>query len=189
MGDLTSSIRTSLQRPAAFVEVFDSEFKPLVRRLALRVYDPEVAVDIAAETMAEAYLSRAKFRGVTDRELVGWINAIAHKKLARFYRHAATERRALDKLGLQPPTLEIEQHREIMSGLDSGPVYEALTAHLKRLSADQRQALELRIVDEQPYSAVAERLGITEEAARARVARALASLRKALSHHYEEIYT
>ena len=47
-------------------------------------------------------------------------------------------------------------------------------------SAPQREALPLRVVDELPYTDVADSLGISQQAARARVARGLKTLAAAL---------
>ena len=51
---------------------------------------------------------------------------------------------------------------------------------LAGLDAGQREALWLRVVDEQPYARVASRLGISEQAARARVSRALRAIGESL---------
>jgi RNA polymerase sigma factor (sigma-70 family) len=56
----------------------------------------------------------------------------------------------------------------------------ALGAELEKLSGEQRDALQLRVVDELPYGEVARRLGITEPTARARVSRGLRALAVAL---------
>ena len=52
----------------------------------------------------------------------------------------------------------------------------ALAAALGGLSAPERDAVELRVVDELPYDEVAGRLGIQPAAARLRVSRALRRL-------------
>jgi DNA-directed RNA polymerase specialized sigma24 family protein len=56
----------------------------------------------------------------------------------------------------------------------------ALAGALEDLSPQQRDAVRLRVVDELAYPVVAARLGITEQAARARVSRALRVLAVAL---------
>jgi len=45
--------------------------------LARRVFVPEVAVDLMAETFAQAYRDRRQFRGSDDGEAVGWVFGIA----------------------------------------------------------------------------------------------------------------
>jgi RNA polymerase sigma-70 factor, ECF subfamily len=56
-----------------------------------------------------------------------------------------------------------------------------LNRRLSSLPARQREAVALRAVHELPYSEVAERLGVSEQTARARVSRGLSSLRSLLS--------
>ena len=56
-----------------------------------------------------------------------------------------------------------------------------LREQLAGLDRGQRQALWLRVVDERPYVEVAARLGITEQAARMRVSRALRAIAESLA--------
>jgi RNA polymerase sigma-70 factor (ECF subfamily) len=56
-----------------------------------------------------------------------------------------------------------------------------LKLELGRLSDEQREALQLRVVEETPYEEVARRLGVSEQAARARVSRGLRTLQRALA--------
>jgi RNA polymerase sigma-70 factor (ECF subfamily) len=49
-----------------------------------------------------------------------------------------------------------------------------------QLSGAQRDALQLRVVEEQSYQQVAAALGVSEQTARARVSRGLRSLARAL---------
>lgn len=154
---------------------------PLVDRLVRRVYDSEIAVDLAAETIAEVFLQRSRFRGKSDPELLAWLNGIADRKLALFYRKSRIEKRALDTLALSAPVLAPDEHREVLRRIDAGPIRELIREELGSLSASHRDALTLRVVNELPYAQVAARLGISEEAARTRVARALKSLRVALA--------
>jgi RNA polymerase sigma-70 factor (ECF subfamily) len=51
---------------------------------------------------------------------------------------------------------------------------------LETLAPDQREALRLRVVLELDYASVAERLGISQQAARARVSRGLRALASSL---------
>lgn len=182
MDPLVRALRESVSEVERFREIFDARFDPLLRRIVGRVYDSEVAVDITAETLAEAFIQRRRFRGSTDAELVGWLNGIANRKVALFYRKHAVEKRALGRLGIDSPELTEEEHRDVLRRADlpwmRGVVVEALAT----LSEPQRTALKMRIVDEMPYEQIARRLDTTEEAVRARVARALSALRRQLEH-------
>jgi RNA polymerase sigma-70 factor (ECF subfamily) len=182
MDPLAQALRDSVTDVGRFEEIFNSQFDPLLGRLVGQVYDSEIAVDITAETIAEAFIQRRRFRGTTDAELVGWLNGIANRKVALFYRKHAVEKRALAKLGIDSPALSEEEHREVLRRLDMPLMREIVLEGLTSLSEPQRLALTLRVVREMPYERIAIQLDISEEAARARVARALAALRKQLQH-------
>jgi RNA polymerase sigma factor (sigma-70 family) len=147
---------------------------------ARRTYDADAAADLMAESFAKAYLGRRRFRGSTEEEARAWLFGIARRRFAMYVRRGKAERRALRRLGLERPQLvEWEYARiEELAGLDAmrGPLAE----HLGRLAPTQRSAVDLRVVQELPYPDVADRLGISEQAARARVSRALRALGSAL---------
>src|SRR5579863_585397 len=73
----------------------------LLRFFARRTLQPEVAVDLVAETFAQAFADRRAFRGSGDGEAVAWIFGIGRHRLDEYFRHGAVERRALAKLGIQ----------------------------------------------------------------------------------------
>lgn len=154
---------------------------PLVIWFARRTLDAETAVDLAAESFAQAYLSRRRFRGRTRREAAGWLYSIARHQLSRYHRKGRAEYRALRRLGADLPLLEpadIERIEEL-GELDSAR--SALRESMDQLTADQRQAIGLRVIDELPYEEVAQRLGTSEQTARARVSRGLRAMEKHLT--------
>lgn len=183
MEPLAASLHRSVKDPARFEPVFTSQFNALLSRLTHRVYDSEIALDLTAETLAEAFIQRGRFRGTTDGELVAWLNGIASRKLALFYRKQGVEKRALARLGIDSPSLTEEEQRDALRRVDMPLMRQVVRSGLAELSEVQRDALTLRVVDEMPYPRMAAHLGISEEAARARVARALAALRKKLRNH------
>jgi RNA polymerase sigma factor (sigma-70 family) len=146
----------------------------LVRRVLL----PEVAVDLMAETFAQAYRDRRRCRASDDAERVAWVFGIARHCLASYVRRGAAERRALRRLGVERRALhDFEYDRiEELAGLHE------LADHVRDafdgLDGEQRDALRLRVVEERPYSEVAHELGVSEQTARGRVSRALHALRE-----------
>jgi RNA polymerase sigma-70 factor (ECF subfamily) len=74
----------------------------------------------------------------------------------------------LDRLSTEPATAS-----------DASPVWRALG----RLGPEQQRVLRLRLVEERSYSEMAQVLGVKEPAARARVSRALQTLRQAFFNH------
>lgn len=80
------------------------------------------------------------------------------------------ERRALRRLGLEVPVIDSEDEARIVELAGIEHLRAVVRAALEQLSAPQRDALRLRVVDELSYKTVADRLGISQQAARARVA-------------------
>jgi RNA polymerase sigma factor (sigma-70 family) len=146
-----------------------------------RAFDVQIALDLTAETFAQAFASRRKFRGETDATAAAWLFTIAHRQLARYFEDGIVRRKLSSRLaGGVPVVSEAEAERiEELASLDE--LRTVLREQLQALEPGQRQALWLRVVDEQPYAAVAVRLGISEQAARARVSRALRVLSEPLA--------
>lgn len=164
-------LREATIDPVAFSELYNRH-APTVhawfcRRLAW------AASDLTAETFAQAWLSRQRFRDQRDGTALPWLLGIAANVLRSTARRDKVERRARERLGL-PLDLASEDGYTAAEERLSPRV--ALTQALERLSAHERQALELRVVDELPYEQVAERLAIRPAAARLRVSRALRRL-------------
>jgi RNA polymerase sigma-70 factor, ECF subfamily len=159
--------------------------------LTRRTYDAQLAVDLVGETYARALGSRRRFTGdPADAEAVAaWTWGIARNVLGDALRRGQAERRALRRLGAEPPLLEPEELRRIEELADLGSLRVALAGALEELSAEQREAVRLRVVDELDYPAVAAHLGITEQAARARVSRALRALAGALDDLRPQVAT
>jgi RNA polymerase sigma factor (sigma-70 family) len=176
-------LRRSVSQPEAFGDFFDAYFEDLLRYLTRRTCDVEAGLDLTAESFAQAYLSRRRFRGSTDGEAAAWLYRIAKRQLARYFKKGAAEQRALGRLGLEQPELDLETERQIERFASLDEVRTVLSAELNELSPARREALQLRVIDELPYREVARRLEISEDAARARVSRALRELAVALNQN------
>jgi RNA polymerase sigma factor (sigma-70 family) len=159
-----------------FAEFYAANGRRLLVYLARRCLDAEVAVDLMAETFAEAFARRCTYRGGSQAEATAWLYGIARRKLADYFRRGRAEQKAVRRLGMRVPALDdAEQARiEELAGLESLRI--AVREHFERLSAEQRDAVRLRVVDEMPYSEVARILEVSEQTARARVSRGLRRL-------------
>jgi RNA polymerase sigma factor (sigma-70 family) len=151
----------------------------LLRFFVRRTLQPEVAVDLVGETFAVAFARRARYRGHDDREALGWIYGIARHELSDYFRRGVVERRALQRLGVERAPLTQTDYERIEDLASVASHRAALMEDLAALSLEQRQAVQLRIVEERPYDEIAGALGITEQTARARVSRALRALHRA----------
>ncbi len=150
--------------------------EPLLLFLARRTADPQVALDLWAETFAHAAAGRRRFRGRSEEEAAAWLYGIARRQLAMYYRRGRSERRALDRLKLERPPADPGVLAEIARRAGLAELRSELEAALAQLSPAVRDAVQLRVVDELSYPDVSRRLGISEPAARARVSRGLAAL-------------
>jgi RNA polymerase sigma factor (sigma-70 family) len=131
------------------------------------------ASDLTAEAFAQAWLSRRSFRDEAGGSALPWLYGIARNVARESARRNEVETRARHRLGL-PTDLASEDGYAAAEERLSPSV--ALSAALDTLPEHEREALELRVVDELPYAEVADRLGVRPAAARLRVSRALRRL-------------
>jgi RNA polymerase sigma factor (sigma-70 family) len=154
-------------------------FGALYERHALRVYTwcrrrlDWAASDLTAETFAQAWLSRDRFRDERGGTALPWLLGIARNVLRETIRLDRVETRARERLGLPLDLASEDGYAAVDDRLSPRT---ALTLALDRLPEHERKALELRVVDDLPYDQVAARLAIQPAAARLRVSRALRRL-------------
>jgi RNA polymerase sigma factor (sigma-70 family) len=133
--------------------------------------DAELTVDVVAETFARAYESRAQLRAESGR---AWLLGIARHVAFAAFRAGQVERDARTRLGMEPIALAD-------ATLDA--VAEAATAEdwLADLPEDQREAVRRRVLEDQPYDAIARDLATSPAVVRQRVSRGLGLLRRLVS--------
>lgn len=177
----TSQLRAAASgSPGAFGAFYEEHAQAVLVFFTRRVLDVDTALDLMSETFAVALERCDQFRGATRGEDLAWLYAIARSQLSHYWRDGAVERRALQRLGLEPASLsdpELER-LERLAGLSN--LLPALNGAMDGLPLEQRDAVCLRVVDELDYPRVAERLGVSEQTARARVSRGLRQLARHL---------
>jgi len=168
-------IVASRDDPRAFRRLYDRRADELLAYFYRRVFDPEVAADLLAETFAVAFAKRHRFR---DRGVPGvaWLYGIARKELSHWFRHQQVERRALAKLGVEVPGLDAASIALLETSAELDGYRTALAEALEQISTSERDAVRLRVVSELSYGEIAARLRCSEAAARTRVCRGLARL-------------
>jgi RNA polymerase sigma-70 factor, ECF subfamily len=169
---------------AAYAELYDAQAERLLVFFARRTLDPEVALDLWAETLAAAFIARRRCRARDAAGRASWLYGIAHRRLALLARRGVAERRSLERLRLERPVASQDEldRLEELAGLRR--LRAQVADAVEHLPGAQRDAIRLRVVEELAYPEVARRLSVSEPAARARVSRALRSLR--LTLHAEE---
>ena len=165
----------SVREPEAFGVVYDRHVAAVLRYLHRRTDATEVAADLCAETFAEAFTVRARFR---DRggSALPWLYGIARNQLGHYLRRQQVSDRYRRRLGLSALALTEDQLGRIDDLVDAEPYRVELRAALEQLPDSQRDALLLRVGQDLSYREVADRLGCSEGAARVRVSRGLVQL-------------
>ena len=181
--DTTCALRRSVREPEAFAGVYDEHAVGILRFLARRTMDVEVARDLTAETFAVAFSDRGRFRGTTDAETAGWLFGIARNLHRHYVRSGIVERRTTERLGIQLPPLDESDHDRVVQLAGLADERARIAEAFGQLGPDQQAAIRLRVLDELPYEIVAERLSVSEQTARARVSRALRELARVLERH------
>jgi RNA polymerase sigma factor (sigma-70 family) len=171
-----SALRRSKARPSAFTEFYGAHARDVLAFFVRRTFDVDAARDLAAETFAQAFQHRGRFRGDGEEQEAAWLYAIARHQLNRYIRRGVTQRKALEKLGIRVPPLHDDDRARILELAGSADVRARVAAAFDELDERQQLALKLRVIDELPYPHVAASLGVSEQTARARVSRALRTL-------------
>lgn len=158
----------SVRDPAAFGAFYERHERLVLGYCVRRVRDSELAADLAAETFATALLAARKYRG-DGAPASAWLLGIARNVLLGSVRKAQVEDRARRRLGMEPIVLD-DALLERIARID-------VETLLARLGTDQAEAVRARVLDDEDYGVIAERLRCSESVVRQRVSRGLARLR------------
>src|ERR687885_426479 len=171
--ELLSAARTD---PQAFREFYD-RYAVWMRSWFIRQTGSETAaLDLTAETFAQAWHACRRFRDMADGSGAPWLFGIARNLLRQYHKHNRIESAARERMGLQASYAECEDYERVDERSEVNALTPLLRRAVRALPADQRRGVELRVVHAPPYEAVAGRLGCSQNAARLRVSRALRAL-------------
>ena len=168
----------------AFSELYRREGESVLIFLTRRTWDGETALELTAETFAVALRSWRKLGGLGVEQQRAWLFTVARRLLGRYLRRARVERRAIQRLGMQVPRIDEDDLLSIERRAGLPELRRMVQVELERLSATQREALRLRVVEELGYREISLRLGVSEQTVRARVSRGLRALTRALEPHH-----
>ncbi len=163
--------------PEAFAELYRRHVGAVNGFFRARA--PDAAGELTAETFAQAVLSLRRFRDEAGGTALPWLYGIARNLLRRYFVTERIQSDARRRLGMPIRSYELDLE-ETNERLDAERYAPALAAALDSLPTGQREALQLRVLDDLPYREVAGSLGCSEVAARIRVTRALSALSRAL---------
>lgn len=135
-----------------------------------RARDPEIAADLTAETFATALVKVRRYK--PTGAAVGWLFGIARNLWLRSLRASRVEDHARRKLGVQ---LELDD--AMLRRFDRLAGEAEAARLLDDVPAEQADAIRARVINDEPYDAIAARLQCSQSVVRQRVSRGLATLR------------
>lgn len=166
--------------PAAFRAFYDQWSTAVLAYFQRRVHDPDLALELTAETFAVAFEKRARFIWM-GKSPGAWLFGIAKRILFRHLRHQSVEGRAVQRMGIQIPKPDADSFDRIEDLLDGERLRALVFDALEACRPADREILTLHILQELTYPEVAAELGCTVNNARVRVHRALARIEEQLS--------
>jgi RNA polymerase sigma factor (sigma-70 family) len=131
-----------------------------------------VALDLTAETFTQAWRGLRKFKDMANGSGGPWLFGIARNLLRQHHKRNRIETAAHAREGGRA-WAGVEEFEAVDERVAADALAPAIEHAMTSLPADQRDALQLRVVDQLPYEEVAGRLGCSINAARLRVSRAL----------------
>jgi len=164
----------------AFSQLYRREGESVLSFLTRRTWDGETALELTAETFAVALSSWRKLRPLSPEQQRAWLFTVARRQLSHYLRRASVERKAVQRLGMEIRPVDHDDLLLIERRAGLPELRRTVELELSRLSASQREAVRLRVVEERSYAEISVQLDISEQTARARVSRGLRAMARAL---------
>lgn len=161
--------------PACFGPVYERHAEAILAYLRRRTPSVEIALDLTADVFTAALQAAPRFEA-GETPVRAWLLGIANHKLIDSHRRAQTRGEALQRIAFRYPQVtpdDIEEVDRRLSDQAEGSLAMQLVAGLPE---DQRAAVLARVVDEESYGEIAQRVGTTEVNVRTRVHRGLRRL-------------
>jgi RNA polymerase sigma-70 factor (ECF subfamily) len=162
--------------PQAFRELYDRYARWLRAWFMRHTGSESAALDLTAETFAQAWNGARRFRDEADGSTAPWLFGIGRNLLRQYHKHNRIETAGRARLGIPLSFAECEDYERVEERDEAVVLAPRLRSAVSALPSEQRRALHLRVVHQLPYEEVAGRLGCSQNAARIRVSRALRAL-------------
>ena len=143
--------------------------------------------DIVQDTLLRAHRARGKVEGKPQGELLAWLRTILANRLIDLHRRFGSQRRSIERERSLDAILDESSYRlgENLPGDDSSPSGKAarneamvsVAAALERLSPTQRDAIELKYLNDLSFSEVADTMGLSRDQVAGLIRRGLEKLR------------
>jgi RNA polymerase sigma-70 factor (ECF subfamily) len=161
------------REPEAAGLVYDRYALRLVRYLQQQGASEEAALDATQETFARLIVHRRRVSLADDGSLWPWLAVTGRNLLRDWQRRGIVEARARRRLRI---SIEPDESADALTRLDADREQASLRLALERLPAEQRAAVNARVVEERDYPEIARASDTTEETVRSRVSRGLRAM-------------
>ena len=170
-------LRDARRDPAAFRLLYDRHAERIHGFLLRRTRDADAAIDLTAETFAQAWISRTRFTDHGEGTAAPWLFGIARHVLAQSARRGRVDSAARRRLGLEVLVVGPEQLDSIAELIEREGD-RIVDEWLALLPDEQAQALRARVLDGRSYAEIAAQLRCSQALVRQRVSRGLSRLRR-----------
>jgi RNA polymerase sigma factor (sigma-70 family) len=160
----------------AFGVLYERRHDLVLAFLLKRTRNPEVAMDLMAETFAAALVALLDRPPAIVGSAAPWLLTIARNTMIDSYRRGRVESTARERLALEPVQID---DSDVELVLRTAAETDLLIRLSEELPADQFDALRARVLDERGYDEIARELECSSAVVRKRVSRAIATLRGA----------
>jgi RNA polymerase sigma-70 factor (ECF subfamily) len=160
----------------AFGVLYERRQELVLAFLLKRTRDPEVAMDLMAETFAVALVALADRPPAIAGSAAPWLLTIARNAMIDSYRRGRVESAARRRLAMEPVQIgdgDVERVLQLAAETD------LLLGLADELPAEQFDALRARVLDGRGYEEIAGQLECSAAVVRKRVSRAISTLRQA----------
>jgi RNA polymerase sigma-70 factor (ECF subfamily) len=193
MGSLLELIRRAKRGDAAGIELLLGRYRPYLRvicslRLPQLCQKREDESDIVQHTLMDATRGLAEFRGETEAEFEAWMARMLERNILQSVRRNTADKRdirreVVDQNPHDSATLiwhAEAQESSLSSKLFRGEAALQLAQALEQLPEDQRIAVELRYLGQQPLKSIAQYMTKTTGAVAGLIRRGVESLREVM---------
>lgn len=167
--------RDTTPEAEAFGLFYDRHVDAVVAYFRRRTADAELALDLTAETFARVLAAAPREPLPSGGAATALLFTVARNLLIDSYRRGQVDDRARRSLALEPVVLTDRGLERVEEAAVAGE--SRIAELLAELPPEQREAIVARVVEEQPYPAIAAALRCSESVVRKRVSRGLATLR------------
>jgi len=164
--------------PAAFRSLFDRYFARVFVFIRRRVGDPELSRELTSDVFLEVWTQAGQFRG--DAKVSTWIFGIARFKSLEAVRGQRRFKRSRVVYAGEDVMSRVPESRSAATQLGVRHDLRRVAEAMERLPRDQREALELTVIEGLEPDEIASRQRISRDTVKTRVSRARKSLRRML---------